>query len=410
MKFTRLIPFAASICLIFLGAGSTHADWLQVGRLPALPQAISNNAVTSVQRADGRVTLYSFMGIRNPRQSSTITPASYRLDMPGGAWVPIRNAPLLNNRAKIAANAVAIAGSAYLIGGYTVQGFNERTEHRLFRYDEAADQYHELATVPFPVDDTVTGVFQDRFLYLVSGWHGPVGDNTPRTQVYDTLTNVWTEATPLPGPGSGLFGHSGTLIGNRLIVLDGVRTNGGFQISDKVFIGTIDPLNTGDIHHIEWTELPAHTGAPTYRAAGSQGGDEHGRLLILGGTENPYNYNGTGYNGQPSQPLSQALAFDPATLSWQSMEMRGNPLPTMDHRGLVRIAGGWATIGGMVGPGISTSEIVTYTLVPEPCLVLPLILATLAAARLIRVESSSSRRGRWYCPCHDSVQTTTRLK
>jgi Kelch motif len=357
------------VCLIGVCLqGYSNGGQLHVTRLPSLPQALSNNAVTSVLHADGTATLYSFMGIRNPRQSNTITAASYRLDLPGGVWVAIRNAPTLNNRAKIGANAVTVAGSVYLIGGYTVSGFAERTEKRFFKYDPQADNYVELAPVPFEVDDTITGVYQDRYLYLVSGWHGPINDNTLRVQIYDTQTNTWSQGSPLPGPNTGLFGHTGTLLGDRWVVTDGVKVAGHFQISSSVYVGSIDPEQSGAIDHIVWTESSAHPGFPTYRAAGSQGPDELGRFLLLGGTTNPYNFNGTGYNGQPAMPLDQALAYAPQSSSWETLELTGDLMPTMDHRGLVRVPGGWATIGGMTAPGISTSEVLKYEIVPEPAI------------------------------------------
>ncbi len=61
--------------------------------------------------------------------------------------------------------------------------------------------------------------------------------------------------------------------------------------------------------------------------------------------------------------------------------MDGDPLPTMDHRGLVAVPGGWATIGGMTAARKITDQVVQYRLdevvcVPEPQL---LGLAALAA-------------------------------
>ena len=316
--------------------------------LPAYPTHIANNAVTSVDNGDGTITVYSFMGIRAPADEGTITPASYRLVYPGGGWQPIADAPLLNGRAKIGASAATVAGQVYLIGGYTVRGFSEVTEHRLFRYDATLDQYVELARVPLEVDDTVVGVYQDRYLYLVSGWHGPTNRNVPNVQVYDTQADTWVQATPITAPLPGLFGHSGTIIGGRIMYLDGVRST-DFRISNRVFVGRIDPNASGDIAEIAWSEIPAHPGRATYRAAASQGG-ARGRMLLVGGSDNPYNFDGNGFNGRPSFPLDQILSLDPIAGDWIALSGAGDRRPTMDHRGLVRVGRSWATVGGMSGP------------------------------------------------------------
>ncbi len=333
-------------------AFSADGVWSELARYP---MPIANNAVASLQNGDGTTTIYSFMGIEIPTSASSITAASFRLVAPGGTWEAITDAPLLNGRGKIGANAISVAGEVYLIGGYTVGGGPEVTEPRLFRYDPIGSAYVELAEVPVEVDDTVAAVYQDRYIYLVSGWHGPINNNVPRVQVYDTHTDVWVQATPIPGPLPGLFGHAGTIIGDRVVYLDGTKTSGGFTISDRVFVGRIDA--GAGVKEIAWREVAAHPGAPTYRAAASQGPAPDGRLLLVGGTDNPYNFNGFGYNGQPSFPLDQVLTYDPVTDDWREITAVGAHAPTMDHRGLVPAGSCWVTVGGMIAPGTATDRV-----------------------------------------------------
>ncbi|MEM8681187.1 MAG: hypothetical protein AAGF97_17710, partial [Planctomycetota bacterium] len=291
------------------------------------------------------------------------TTASYRLDWPHGDWTPIASVPELNGRGKIGGSAVTIGGAAYVIGGYTVPG-NEVTEHRLFRYDAMNNDYVELPEVPTEVDDTLAGVYQDRYLFLVSGWHGPIGDNVLDVQVYDTVNETWQSATSLPGPNSGLFGHAGTLIGNQIISFDGTQVaQNRFVISDQVYAGTINPT---DLTDIDWQPLAPHPGAATYRAAATQGATSDGKMLVIGGTDNPYNFNGHGYNGFAASPLDQALLYDPGTQTWEELDIVGDPLATMDHRGLVSVGDGWATVGGMTARFTATDQVVFYRLVPEP--------------------------------------------
>lgn len=345
--------------------------------LPEYPIPITNNAVTSTHNPDGSTTLYSFMGITNPVGRLSITAASYKITTPGDAqWTQIADAPTLNNLPKIAASALAVNNNRiFLIGGYTVEQRRETTEKRLFEYDPVNDQYIERAPVPVEVDDTVAAMFQDRYIYLISGWHGPINNNVRDVQIYDAVTDQWRDATPIPDPKPGLFSHSGTIVNKRIIYFDGVTTTGGFNISSRMFEGAIDPNHTGRIDVIKWVELPPHPGLPTYRAAASQGGartDSFNLMLLTGGTDNPYNFNGVGYDGQPSSPLTQFLAFNSRTGIWHEPDrFIGEFIPTMDHRGFVRAGDSWVTVGGMTEPRIATNRVQRATLVTNQPVLAP---------------------------------------
>ncbi|MEM8756985.1 MAG: kelch repeat-containing protein [Planctomycetota bacterium] len=364
--FALAMPLAAAA-----QPGIREGTWTP---LPDLPEPISNNAVTSVDHGDGTWSVYTFMGMTPPGLGPNSTVASYRLDWsetdgPLGPWVPIADAPLLNNRAKVAASAVTAAGAVYLIGGYTTLGLSEVTEERLFRYEPATDTYTELAPVPTEVDDTVPAVYRDRYIYLISGWHGPINDNTTAVQLYDTQTNTWQQATPIPGPEDGLFGHAGGIIEDQtsgtLVFIDGTTSAGSFNISNAVYTGRIDP---SDPTSIAWTEQPAHPGRPTYRAAAALTTTPNNKLLIVGGTDNPYNLSGVGYNRVFSTPLDQALAYDAATNTWTRHTLTGRPA-TMDHRNLAPLGDGFVIVGGMFEP-IPTSAQMTPTawrLTIDPC-------------------------------------------
>jgi hypothetical protein len=81
-------------------------------------------------------------------------------------------------------------------------------------------------------------------------------------------------------------------------------------------------------------------------------------VLFVGGSENPYNYDGIGYNGEPSEPASDALLFDLSTLSWQVLGL-ATP-PTMDHRALVPLGDRWLTVGGMLTGQEVTARVTGY--------------------------------------------------
>jgi hypothetical protein len=105
----------------------------------------------------------------------------------------------------------------------------------------------------------------------------------------------------------------------------------------------------GDITKIEWTKLSAHPGNARYRIAAGAGTLEKkaGRIYFSGGTGNPYNYNGIGYNGQPAEPSPVTFAFNVHTGGWETLS-ENNPEPTMDHRGLLLVTHrGLVFVGGM---------------------------------------------------------------
>jgi len=67
--------------------------------------------------------------------------------------------------------------------------------------------------------------------------------------------------------------------------------------------------------------------------------------VFVGGTSNPYNYNGIGYDGEPSQPMRQVLAYIESAHEWR--RLAAPPIATMDHRTL-GVAGGLVfLVGGM---------------------------------------------------------------
>lgn len=157
------------------------------------------------------------------------------------------------------------------------------------------------------------------------------------------LTARWAAATPIPG--APVFGHAGGIVGDVIVTCDGVTVDRSrdpaFRITDACWRGEIDPTRPT---RITWSRLPAHPAEPRYRAAAGPWRDRH-LLVFVGGTANPYNYDGVGYDGLPSEPESPTFAYDVAAGGW----IRGpeSPVPTMDHRGLVGVGPELWVVGGM---------------------------------------------------------------
>ncbi len=234
--------------------------------------------------------------------------------------------------------------SVFLFGGYVVdaQG-GEITVPDVNIYSPDDDRWSRGEDIPVAVDDSVAGVYRDRYIYLISGWSK--NDNVRNVQVYDVEKRKWLQATPIPG--TPVFGHAGGLVDDTIVYVDGAYKNPSgnvpkFVASDECWMGKIDHR---DPAKIQWTRLPNHPGKARYRiAAGGSGKDQ--RIYFAGGTDNPYNFNGIGYNGQPAEPSPVVFAFNLGTGKWETIAENVSD-PTMDHRGLVALPEGLLVAGGM---------------------------------------------------------------
>jgi N-acetylneuraminic acid mutarotase len=305
-----------------------------------LPAPLSNNAVASL-KTRGQFLIFSFMGMGPKKTWDAVTNAAYSLDTSTGKWSAIH--PVPGPAGRIAAVAAGARDHVFLFGGYVVdaQG-GEVTSPDVNVYQPLTGRWFRGADIPLPVDDSVIGVYRDRYIYLISGWSKT--DAVRDVQVYDGEKNKWQQATPIPG--TPVFGHAGALVDDTILYVDGARKNSAAQpryvASDECWMGKID-------HHdptkILWSKLPNHPGPARYRiAAGGSGKDQ--MIYFSGGTDNPYNYNGIGYDGRPSEPVAMTFAYNLRTSKWEVIN-ENTPNLTMDHRGLVVTSQGLVIIGGM---------------------------------------------------------------
>jgi N-acetylneuraminic acid mutarotase len=333
---------SAFLLLIVLG-GLLFAASESEPKFEPLPAPVSNNAVASV-KSHGETLIFSFMGMGPKKTWDAITNTAYVMDPEAESrrWAQTR--PVPGTAGRIAAAAVGARGLIFLFGGYVVdaQG-GETTLRDVNIYAPDDDRWYRGEDIPVPVDDSVAGVYRDRYIYLISGWSK--NDNVRDVQVYDVEKKKWLQATPIPG--TPVFGHAGALVDDTIVYVDGAYKNpaGGtpkYVASDKCWMGKID-------HHdptrIQWTKLPNHPGKARYRIA-SGGSAKDQKIYFAGGTDNPYNFNGIGYNGQPSEPSPVTFAFDLRTGGWETIDENA-PDPTMDHRGLVALLQGLLIAGGM---------------------------------------------------------------
>lgn len=358
IKFVAL--FGLSLLLMGSAANSSlHLEESDTGaavNLPSLPFPHANNAVAQVI-VDGKTMLFSFMGLRADKTYKDVSKQAFAYTEGDSAWRRLEEVPVSEGR--LAATAVGLGEAVYLFGGYTVaEDGSEVSTLENFRYNARANRYDALPAMPVPTDDAVSFAYADRYIYLVSGWHNT--GNIRDVQVYDTVENRWFKATDYPG--SLVFGHAGGIVGNQFVIADGVALLGTQEAGDRRFetvnegwMGTINPDNPAEITYRRLPQLP---GRGNYRMGGS--GDASGnRVLFVGGTSNPYNYNGIGYNDDPSKPTAHVFAWDFTKDNW--VAYRDKPTASMDHRGLLNFKGQWFTIGGLIGAQEVTGHVLSAT-------------------------------------------------
>jgi len=325
--------------------------------LPDLPEPVSNNAVAAVT-IRGKTYVASFMGIGQGKQHSDIHNKVFMHTVGEFGWHEMPDVPSQQRlKGRIAASAVALNNNFFIFGGFSVNpDGTEQTAADSYRFDPITKRYTRLNDIPVPVDDAVALTYQNRYIYLVSGWsdHG----NVNLVQVFDNFTQRWSQATPFPG--KPVFGLAGAMNGNTMLLCDGVALKyfadkkRQYQAEPACYLGTV----SDNANQIDWRLVSHPTGVARYRMAGINtqvNGQE--LLAFIGGSSNPYNYNGIGYDGKPSIADKQIWLFSVAEQRWLSA---AETTAVMDLRGLVEVDGAIYTVGGMTDAQQVSNKVIQH--------------------------------------------------
>lgn len=320
-----------------------------------LPEPHANNAVALATLKNGEEVIYSFYGLGAGKTHSDVSKSAFRCPIAERRCEAMPAPPVAEGR--LASVAVFLHDRIFIFGGYTVsEDSAEVSTPEVFAFDPETNAYQRRADMPTPVDDAVAFAYANRYIYLVSGWHND--GNVSNVQVFDTWEDRWFEATPYPG--APVFGHAGGAVGGKFIIADGVAVVGvkdgrrQFGEVGEVWIGEIDP---DDPSVVSWRAAPAHSYGPLYRMAAA-GDAENNRIVFAGGGDNPYNYNGVGYDGVNAKPSDVVFAFDLETEEWREL---GRLLsPSMDHRGLLMADDQYFVVGGMDADLVVSANIAAF--------------------------------------------------
>jgi len=338
------------------------------GSFTAIPDEVTNNAVTQVL-INNEHYLFSFSGLGATKTHQDVHNKAYAYNVKKNEWQKISPVPLTPSSLKstnnlvgrLASVATAIGETAYIFGGYTVA--NDHTEvsvSDVYSYSFIKDSYQLLAPMPVPVDDSVALTYQQKYIYLISGWHN--SGNVNLVQLYNSQTNQWQQATPYPG--KPVFRHAGGIVENKMLICDGVaikvheNAKRSYQDEAACYLGII---NKDSPSKIDWRVIKHPTNNARYRMA-ARGVKNKQKIVFVGGSDNPYNYNGIGYNGKPSQPSNEIWLYD---LSQQKWQIKKSKTATMDHRGLLLLNDQLLTLGGMAANQEVLNSINYYPLMTE---------------------------------------------
>jgi len=335
---------------LFLLGIISYSTRIVAAEYSTIPNALTNNAVTQVN-INGNDYFLSFSGLSKNKTYQDVHNKAYIYNVKKRQWHSIAPVPLSKENliltkglvGRLASVATTIKDKVFIFGGYTVaKDHSEVSIADVYTYDILTNTYQLLAPMPVSVDDSVALPYQNKLIYLISGWHN--SGNVNLVQVYNTETNHWQQATPFPG--KPVFGHAGGIVDNKILVCDGVaikvykNTKRSYQREAACYLGVI---NKNKPFEIDWRVIVHPVQRARYRMA-AIGLTKQQQIVFLGGSENPYNYNGMGYNGKPAQPSNKVWIFDLATQQWQ---IKITKHASMDHRGLLYLEGKLITLGGM---------------------------------------------------------------
>ncbi len=308
-------------------------------KVPAMPAAVSSNAVASLR---GGLDLYSLMGIGPKKTWDDVTNQVYILHLTSAKWSDGRPVPGVAGR--LAASAMGAKGQIFLFGGYVVDGQGtEITVPDVNAYSPDNHRWYRAADIPVPVDSAVIGMNHDRYIYLVGGRskNGPVNN----VQVYDAEKNTWSQATPFPG--TPVFGLAGGLADDAIVFVDGAKKNpaGGFPYvaSDECWLGRIDHK---DPDKIEWSKLPPHPG-PAHFGIVAGAGEKDRRIVFSGGTVSPHDYKGLDFDGKPAEVSAVSFDYDLHAKRWETISEETYDVRS-DSGGILSTPIGSVILGGMV--------------------------------------------------------------
>jgi N-acetylneuraminic acid mutarotase len=256
--------------------------WASRRRLP-VPLTYSNGAGV----INGKIYISGGYTRSYGNGSNLSTRALYMYDPATNTWTRKRDMPQAHSEYGPGIKAPGVGGVTGVIGGrlYVVtacmttrvvsgdsvssEGCDFTPFPLFFRYNPVTDQWATLPS-PYPYASSAPyagGVIGEKF-YVMSGWDRANAD----FRVYDPATNKWTPKTPL---GLGRPGAATAVLGGKLYVIGGDRSDNGLEIVDITTV--YDPVTDA------WTRRAFLPSARDWTAATKVFLNGQPRIELVGG-------------------------------------------------------------------------------------------------------------------------------
>ncbi|MDH7515847.1 MAG: kelch repeat-containing protein [Bacteroidota bacterium] len=308
------------------------AQWSAIANLPAAKQ------YHAVAYCDGAI--YVFGGI-NPNGSGYDLNC-YKYTIATNTWSQIASLP----SARALPGVAVVDGKIYLIGGYSSTSPFTIVASTLV-YDPQSNSYTTKPNLLFPVFNAGVAVVGRR-IFVIGGGNVNFQSSDNGIQVYDVDQERWTfslTTAPYKNRSAGV-----AVIGSDIYLSGGIS-----------YTGTSGTLNAslykGEVFNDEvtWTKLADIPGGPLARQLAGAGG---GKLYITGGLN------------QASQVSAMTFAYDPATNTWETKELK--PTPVFYAGDFVTDGNGkfYAIGGGTAQGGVAVCEVFDALASSSPSMVL----------------------------------------
>ncbi|KAK0704518.1 hypothetical protein B0H67DRAFT_648946 [Lasiosphaeris hirsuta] len=308
----------------------SHGTWTT---LPSIPLAPRQEHITVALPPSSLAILTGIIPSGPASYNTTALAQLYHI--PSSTWTPLL-APVprpLNH-----ANAAAVAGKIYLLGGLADAPDGAwRAVSDAWVYDPAADAWTPLPPLPpgHARGSAVAGVWGS-IIFLAGGMRtlvpvaGGEQDTVDVVSAYDTVGREWVDLPPAAARIPGARDHAGGAVVGHTFYVVGGRERGQANVKGEVFALDLEDLKAG------WTTRAARMPTPRGGIAAAAIG---GKIYTFGGEGNPDSEVGV---------FNQTEAYDSVTDTWERLPAM--PLPrhgtsAVAIGGRVFIPGGGTKIG-----------------------------------------------------------------
>ena len=259
-------------------------------------------------------------------QISNVTSVSVTQENAAKQWMPRTNMPT----ARFQFGTCVVDGKVFAIGG-EVDKFGDKSIATVEMYDPKTDTWERKTDMPTARAGMSTSVVDGK-IYAIGGGQGKKhrlrrgwgnsGKLLPTIEMYDPVTDTWTQKADMPVPRSS---NSTCIVDGKIYIIGGVAANRKQWRLDNVDI--YDPATD------TWTEAKSMNHA----RSGASVSVVNGKIYVMGGVGWPQIPN------QPGPFLSSVEVFNPETNHWK--ETAEMPTPKAFHTASV-IDGKIYVIGG----------------------------------------------------------------